>query len=104
MKALIDTGAQISCINDILAAEIGEQIEPHISGNIVGADGKILPIKGRIKSNIELKDTSEKLQCELFILENCNPPIILGMDSLKLRRAKIDCGNNEMIFENGCFY
>lgn len=100
MKALIDTGAQISCINDILAAEIGEQIEPHISGNIVGADGKILPIKGRIKSNIELKDTSEKLQCELFILENCNPPIILGMDFLKLRRAKIDCGNNEMLFEN----
>ncbi len=91
-KALIDTGANISCIDQKVARKIAFPSKK-INRKIELATGE-----QNVNETVEgiLQINSQEFKVELFVIKNLNFDFIFGGDVLKLMGAKIDY-ENELI-------
>ena len=89
-KALIDTGAQISCMSEHIYRKSLKNYEIRASSlsNIVGVCGEVHRILGLITVPFRLDGIV--LEHTFHLFEKLHQPVILGMDFLRQHKAKID--------------
>ena len=89
-KALIDTGAQISCMSEHIYRKSFKnyEIRPSSLANIVGVCGEVHRILGLVTVPFRLDGIV--LEHTFHLFEKLHQPVILGMDFLRQHKAKID--------------
>ena len=89
-KALIDTGAQISCMSEHIYRKSFKnyEIRPSSLTNIVGVCGEVHRILGLVTVPFRLDGVV--LEHTFHLFEKLHQPVILGMDFLRQHKAKID--------------
>ena len=89
-KALIDTGAQISCMSEHIYRKSFKnyEIRPSSLANIVGVCGEVHRILGLITVPFRLDGIV--IEHSFYLFEKLHQPVILGMDFLRQHKAKID--------------
>ena len=89
-KALIDTGAQISCMSEHIYRKSFKnyEIRPSSLSNIVGVCGEVHRILGLVTVPFRLDGIV--LEHTFHLFEKLHQPVILGMDILRQHKAKID--------------
>ena len=89
-KALIDTGAQISCMSEHIYRKSFKNYEIRLSSlsNIVGVCGEVHRILGLVTVPFRLDGIV--LEHTFHLFEKLHQPVILGMDFLRQHKAKID--------------
>lgn len=102
-KALLDTGSEISAIEEGLFNDIRKHKEimkvPVLGLKIVGATGKLSKIvKHQIMLEFEINGI--RLVHNFFVIPDLTVSIILGMDWLTECKAEINCGDSVVSFEN----
>ena len=99
-KALIDTGAQISCMSEHIYRKSFKNYEIRASSlsNIVGVCGEVHRILGLITVPFRLDGIV--LEHTFHLFEKLHQPVILGMDFLRQHKAKIDLELCTMTFKS----
>ena len=89
-KALIDTGAQISCMSEHIYRNSFKnyEVRPSSLTNIVGVCGEVHRILGLITVPFRLDGIV--LEHTFHLFEKLHQPVILGMDFLRQHKARID--------------
>ena len=89
-KALIDTGAQISCMSEHIYRKSFKnyEVRPSSLTNIVGVCGEVHRILGLITVPFRLDGIV--LEHTFHLFEKLHQPVILGMDFLRQHKARID--------------
>ena len=89
-KALIDTGAQISCMSEHIYRKSFKNYEIRLSSlaNIVGVCGEVHRILGLVTVPFRLDGVV--LEHTFHLFEKLHQSVILGMDFLRQHKAKID--------------
>ncbi|UYV60442.1 K02A2.6-like [Cordylochernes scorpioides] len=98
VEALIDTGAVVSCIDEVLSYKLKLKVIKDNNLNLKAAGDQKLNAKGR--SMVSFNMDQEKYTIQMMVLEKCNPKIILGDDFLSHYKALINCRNNTLWIES----
>ena len=108
-KALLDTGASISCLSEHVYRQSLKNIEimPSSLAHIVGVCGEVHRVLGQVTVPFRLDGIALEHTFQLF--EKLHQPVILGMDFLRQHKAKIDLeqctvsfkSSNSSDFESG---
>lgn len=105
---LVDTGSTVSVISEDILEHIqlsnGDlPILPATGMAIQGVTGKITKIKRQALLRVEIENTQQSVV--FLVVKGLNIPVILGMDWMAKRNAKVDLKNKQLIFENeGQYY
>jgi hypothetical protein len=100
-KVLVDSGTQISCINErFLNATSFRNYKANKSmvKSIIGAEGINHVVKGQI--NLPLNFDGKVIYQYFQIIPELRNSLILGMDFLKANQALINIGQKELILNN----
>ena len=99
-KALLDTGASISCISEHVYRQSLKNIEimPSSLAHIVGVCGEIHRVLGQVTIPFRLDGIALEHTFQLF--EKLHQPVILGMDFLRQHKAKIDLEQCTVSFQS----
>lgn len=92
LDALVDTGADTTCIDEALAKYLEIEIEPPVVQNVRGA-GQPITIKGTANILYEYEDVDglyHEVELKTTVLENLDYPIMLGVDFGLLTSMKIN--------------
>jgi len=87
IKALVDTGATISCISSTLLPKLSTQIKPSTVKSVMGVGNQIHNIAGCINLTLNFCDAVQ-LDHTFHVISG-NQPLILGMDFLKSHKCQI---------------
>ena len=106
-KALLDTGASISCISELDYRLKNIEIMPSSLAHIVGVCGEVHRVLGQVTVPFRLEGIDLEHTFQLF--EKLHQPVILGMEFLRQHKAKIDLeqctvsfkSSNSSDFESG---
>lgn len=94
VRALIDTGAQKSCISETFCRKLHlkpDQPKVGNSRNFFTADGKPIRISGTVEISVKIQGLS--VPFTFHVLRGLNHNLILGVDFLSTTNAKIDMSN-----------
>ena len=81
IRALVDTGAQISLVDYEFMSKRGLETSTEDYGSVMGITGNAAKIKGIINTTLTFED--QEVQTKLHVIEGgMDTPIILGMDTL----------------------
>ena len=101
--ALIDTGAQISCISEnFLKYAIPKPNRKYQHANftrVLGVGGESHKILGTILLDILIENS--KFTQKFHVFKQLQHPVILGDDFLELNKGKIDIGSRTLFLNNG---
>ena len=99
-RALLDTGASISCISEHVYRQSLKNIEimPSSLAHIVGVCGEIHRVLGQVTVPFRLDGIALEHTFQLF--EKLHQPVILGMDFLRRHKAKIDLEQSTVSFKS----
>ena len=95
-KALIDTGAQKSCISENFSRKLHLLPNgPAESKFLLTADGKPIPVQGTVEVSIKIQGLS--IPFTFHVLRGLNHNMILGVDFLSATKANIDMSNGVIV-------
>ena len=95
-KALIDTGAQKSCISENFCRKLHLLPDyPAESKFLFTADGKPISVQGTVEVSIKIQGMS--IPFTFHVLRGLNHNMILGFDFLSATKAKIDMSNGVIV-------
>ena len=98
MTALVDTGAEITAMDNSLAAQLPQLWLRPSDRRITGADDTDLEVQGRADLTIEAEGITTMVS--VYIIEGLSPPFIMGMDCMEKLGVIIDIGNRSVTFTN----
>ena len=102
-KALVDTGACISCISEgMLKSTYPNLIQNYknpVHNFVTGVGGQILPVLGMVDLPIVIE--GEKLITPVHVFRKLHHHLILGKDFLKVHKANINFGKDTLTLESG---
>ena len=94
IKALVDSGADLCCINKSLLTKLGlTNYEQTKTTQVRGVSGKIIQVLGTIKLNISIGE-SQFIQ-NFHIFDNIHHSLIIGHDFLHQNKCKLDYEKQE---------
>jgi predicted aspartyl protease len=97
---LVDTGAEISCINEEFVSQDKKlnqlEIQKSKFGSVQTADGSPLGIKGKITLTIVIE--GRKIVSDFHVITNLKYDVIIGMDILKKQGATINLTDDKLTF------
>jgi transposase InsO family protein len=96
-KALIDTGASVSCVHRGVVKSLMQMnaIDQSATQVLLAADGRPIKVYGQIKFKFTLQDV--KYEHSLHVIDSSSHDIILGLDFLCFHRISLDCYNRALI-------
>ena len=101
-KALVDTGAQISCISEqflkIAAPKLYKNYEKSPYSNVLGVGGEAHRILGTVRLILAIEGTH--FQHKFHVFSKLQHPLILGDDFLYEYKGSIDIGNRKLFLRD----
>jgi transposase InsO family protein len=101
-KALVDTGACISCISlhflKLTYPHLWNKLQPSQYQHVFGVGGEKHKVLGSLE--IKLHIQSKPFTAKVHVFDRLHHHFILGRDFLKQHRANIDLGNNCVTFDD----
>lgn len=98
VKALVDSGSDLCCINKSLLKKFGIMtIDNSVFKQVRGISGKTIHVKGTVNLNIMVGDSSFPQKFHVF--DNIHHSLIIGHDFLKTNKCKLNY--DTLQFETG---
>lgn len=100
IKALVDSGASVSCIAQSLFQEHSndQQLESPKVSKVQGVGGNQIRVLGQV--SLQFLIGSKSVSHKFLVLDSMVQPIILGLDFLQAQSASIDLGANKLILKD----
>ena len=109
VKALVDTGASISCVSEGICHHVIRNYHNKVQQKsflgepvfkaIRGACGEVHPVRGTLELLLDINGL--KIPHTFHVFPKLQSQLILGMDFLKAYRASIDLGESTISFYEG---
>lgn len=102
VKALIDTGAFPTIVNEDLAISKGWKISTKESINLQGPNKSKIPVKGYTILNLEmeLNKVTKMVKTIAWVVENLDSPIILGIQIMSVLKIVVDTETQTLYFKD----
>ena len=101
IKALVDTGAAVSVIDENFLREIYQghlpPLQKHNSGDVKTVSGAPLPVSGRFTTTLEI--ANGLYSCTFLVVRNLNYDALLGRDFLRANGAVINLKHSTLQLE-----
>lgn len=99
-RAMVDTGAEVSCVNGAFVHRhwhlLGEYFSKDCPLGLRAADGDALQLEGML--HVPLRVGSKCYRQALFVVTNLKDEVLLGLDFLTHSRAIIDVAQQQFTF------
>jgi hypothetical protein len=102
IKALVDTGSEITMISDKLAEELGLRITKYKGKQVTGVNAQPVEITGQTQINVVVfdPDGERSIPITAMTIRNFHMNFLLGYDFHYASKSVIDIYNNNIVFNS----
>ena len=100
VRALVDSGAKISCMDEKIASRIRVEIQKPSKNKacLYGATGNSIPVVGVVDVDVGVNDL--RMPTKFYVVKGLFQKVILGTDFLENNKARVDFGAGVISFHD----